>query len=375
MNSILFKPAIIGTLKIKNRFIRSATMEGMSTPEGMPTPMLDNLYCKLAQGQVGLIVTSGAVIEAYPYFPQGLSFPLAIDTDDKIDAWQDTIDAVHASGAKIAMQLTSLGRQDMPEWRGEPPIAPSAVPVNETGVVPRQMTIKDIEIVVEKFAQCCCRVKKAGFDAVQLHGAHGNLINNFMSPYTNQRTDEYGGSIENRARFTTQIIKRTRELVGPDYPLMLKMNFDDFIEGGLKCDDAVKIAKAIVQAGIDCIEVSGGTYSESKEHISVKGIKKQRDESYFKDYAKALKQEISIPVVLVGGNRTFDVMEQIVGQGIADFVSMSRPFIREPELIQRWQEGNLEKAQCISCNQCFDKWIFNPLRCYAIACDNDAAIG
>ena len=367
MNTILFKPANIKNLQLKNRFVRSATMEGMATSDGLPTQELKELYCMLADAEVGLIITSGTIIEPYKYFPNHLSTALAMDDNSKIAAWQGVIDAVHDRGAKIAMQLTCLGRQDIPEWRGAQPIAPSAVPIQSTGVTPREMTVADIQDRVEKFAHACRRAKEAGFDAVQLHGAHGNLINNFMSPFTNIRTDDYGGSTENRARFVTEIVDRTRELIGPDFPVMIKMNFNDFIDGGLDADEAVKIAEVIAAAGIDCIEVSGGTQSESNDHIAVKGIAETTQEAYFRPYAEALKPRVSIPVILVGGHRTPGVMADIIKEGAADFIAMSRPLIREPGLVKQWKDGRLEKANCISCNQCFDNWIFRPLRCYAEA--------
>jgi 2,4-dienoyl-CoA reductase-like NADH-dependent reductase (Old Yellow Enzyme family) len=367
MSNVLFEPANIKNIRLKNRFVRSATMEGMATSDGLPTAALKRLYCLLADGEVGFIITSGAIIEPYKHFPEAFSSPLAIDEDAKIEVWRDLIGAVHKRGAKIAMQLTYLGRQDIPEWRGSTPVAPSAVPIEKTGVTPREMTIREIKDVVEKFAHACRRVKKAGFDAVQLHGAHGNLINNFMSPFTNIRTDDYGGNTENRARFTVEIVERARDLIGPDFPLMIKMNFNDFTPEGLDVDEAVKIAEIIAQSGIDCIEVSGGTLSESKSNIAVKGIVKREHEAYFRMYSKALKESVSIPVILVGGHRTPEVAANVLEDGAADFISMSRPLVREPGLIKRWKAGKLEKASCISCNQCFDNWIFRPLRCYVDA--------
>jgi 2,4-dienoyl-CoA reductase-like NADH-dependent reductase (Old Yellow Enzyme family) len=161
-----------------------------------------------------------------------------------------------------------------------------------------------------------------------------------------------------------EIIDRARQLVGQDYPLMIKMNFDDFIDGGLEKDDALNLAKIIVKAGIDCIEVSGGTLSESRDHIAVKGINREDQEAYFQAYAEALKEVVAVPVILVGGHRTPSVMAQILENGAADFISMSRPFIREPGLIKRWRIGDMEKAKCVSCNQCFENWIHRPLRCY-----------
>lgn len=362
----LFEPASIKGIQLRNRFVRSATAEGMTTFDGHPTQELKEIYCKLAEGEIGLIITCGACIEAWQDYPQtlGLISPFAIYEDHYIKTWQKITRAVHERGTKIAMQIGHLGRQDIPELRGSAPIAPSAIPIKGSDVVPREMNISDIKEIVEKFAQACRRVKEAGFDAVQFHGAHGNLINNFMSPFTNIRTDDYGGTVENRARFMVDIIDRTRQLIGPDYPLMIKMNFNDFVDGGLEKDEALNIAKIISRAGIDCIEVSGGTLSESKNHIAVKGIHKKEQEAYFQIYAKALKEVVTIPVILVGGHRTPDVMTRIVEEGTADLISMARPLIREPGLIKRWKNGDLEKAKCISCNQCFENWILRPLRCY-----------
>lgn len=366
MNSILFEHAGIKGIELKNRFVRSATAEGMATFDGCPTQELKELYCRLADGDVGLIITCGAYIDAWKNYPEtlGLRSPLAICEDRYIDPWKKIIAAVHKRGAKIAMQIGHLGRQDIPELRGSAPVAPSAVSIKNSPVVPQEMTKNEIKDMVEKFAQACRRVKEAGFDAVQFHGAHGNLMNNFMSPFTNIRTDNYGGSTENRARFVVEIVNRSRTMVGQDYPLMIKMNFNDFVDKGLEKDEAVKIAKIIAQAGIDCIEVSGGTLSESKEHIAVKGIQNQSQEAYFQTYAKALKEQVSIPVILVGGHRTPGVMVKVLESGGADFISLSRPLIREPDLIKRWKNGDQEKSKCISCNQCFENWIFRSLRCY-----------
>jgi 2,4-dienoyl-CoA reductase-like NADH-dependent reductase (Old Yellow Enzyme family) len=338
----------------------------MATFDGHPTPELKELYCTLAEGEVGFIITSGACIEAWKNYPQtlGLLSPLAICDDCYIEAWREIISAVHERGTKIAMQIGHLGRQDIPQLRGSAPMAPSAVPIKGSPVVPREMTLSDIQDVTEKFAQACRRVKDAGFDAVQFHGAHGNLITNFMSPFTNVRTDKYGGNTENRARFLAEVVNRTRELVGPDFPLMIKLSFSDFVDGGYDGNEAIAVAEILEKTGIDCIEVSGGTLSESKYHIAVKGIQKEEQEAYFRMYSEALKRHVSIPVVLVGGNRTPAVMAKILEDGVADFISLSRPLIREPELIKRWKNGNLEKAKCISCNQCFEKWIFRSLRCY-----------
>ncbi len=366
MDSILFEPVKMKSMQLKNRFVRSATHEGLATFDGQPTLLLQALYEKLAKSETGLIITGAAMVEAYKNLPniEGLPFPLAIDEDRYIEEWKKITNRVHGLGAKIAMQIVHPGRQEDPNLRGSTPIAPSPVPIEGRNIVPREMTISEINDMVEVFAQSCRRVKESGFDAVQLHASHGYLLSNFISPYANIRTDRYGGNTENRARFIVEIVKRARELVGPEYPIMIKMNFDDFMEGGLDKKEALNIATIIVESGIDCIEVSGGTQANAGKHIAVKGISREDQEAYFQSYANALKKIVSIPVILVGGIRSLSVMEKLIKDGICDFVSMSRPFIREPELIRRWKDGSMEKAMCISCNQCFKYWHKRPVRCY-----------
>ena len=364
MESALFEQIEIGGLKIKNRFVRSGTFEGMATFEGRPTRMLKDLYSELADGEVGLIITGLTHVEGYRNLPDipGAPFPLAVDNEFFIDDWKEIIDDVHQRRAKIALQITHLGRQDIPELRE--PIAPSAVPLENSDIIPREMTLNEIGEMVEKFAQACRRAKEAGFDAVQLHGCHGFLINNFISPYTNIRKDQYGGNTENRARFIMKILKKARSLVGPKFPILIKMNFDDFISGGLQREEAIEIAQITVQGGIDSFEVTGGTYSDDPERISATGINKCEDEAYFQTNAKALKWHVEVPVILVGGNRSYENMSKLVTDEVSDLVSMSRPFIREPGLIKRWKDGDLSKSKCISCNKCRENMSLHSLRCY-----------
>ena len=364
MESPLFQQIEVKGIKIKNRFVRSGTFEGMATFEGRPTAMLKDLYFALADGEVGLIITGLTHVDGYRNLPDiaGAPYPLAIDNDLFIDDWKEIIDGVHQRGAKIALQITHLGRQDIPQLRE--PIAPSSVPLQNSGVIPREMTVDEIDEMVEKFAQSCRRAKEAGFDAVQLHGCHGFLISNFLSPYTNIRNDKYGGDTTNRARFILEILARTRELVGPRFPLLIKMNCDDFVDGGLKKEEAIEIAQRISKGGIDCIEVSGGIHSDDPGRISAKGINKCEDEAYFQPYAKALKKHIDVPIILVGGNRSYGNMLKLATDEVTDLISMSRPLIREPGLIKRWQNGDPEKSKCISCNKCRENMALHPLRCY-----------
>ncbi|MBT8374605.1 MAG: NADH:flavin oxidoreductase, partial [Deltaproteobacteria bacterium] len=217
----------------------------------------------------------------------------------------------------------------------------------------QQMTLSDIQDTVESFGQAALRAKKAGFDGVQLHSAHGYLLSQFLSPFFNRRSDRYGGSIENRARIHVEIIDTVRSYIGKDYPLMIKMNTGDFIEGGLELDDALKAGVLFSQNGLDAIELSGGTGLSGKLNPIRTGIRKESDEAYFEEAAVLFKEHIHIPLILVGGIRSFEVAERIVTSGIADYISMSRPFIREPDLVNRWKSGDRSKAACLSDSRCF----------------------
>ncbi len=365
--SIIFEPMTIKNMKIRNRIARSATFEGMGNARGEPTERHARLYTTLAEGEVGLLVTSAALVERFKLqLPEGadIAYPTFIDRDELVELWKPIVAAVRSRGAAMAMQVVHPGRQELPDLRlGEPPLAPSAVEVKESGVMPREMTVDDIRDMVEKFAQACRRVKEAGFDAVQLHGGHGYMISNFISPYTNRRADEYGGDTAGRAKFIVDIVHRARELVGDDYPIMIKMNCDDFVPGGITKDEATRVASAIEGGGIDCIEVTGGI-PEAREQMSRKGINKQEKEAYLLPYSEALRPVVKIPLILVGGMRSPKVIEKILSNGVADMVSISRPFIREPQLVKRWKEGDLKKAKCVSCDKCAENVFVKSMRCY-----------
>lgn len=363
---MMFEPIEIKGMKIRNRTARSATYEGMGTSRGEPSGKIADLYRNLADGEVGLIITSAALIEKYKTpLPDvdGLPYPCFIDSDGVIDTWKPIVDDVHSRGAAIAMQIVHPGRQDNPSFRGEPPIAPSAVEEKSTGNVPREMTKDDIADIIEKFAQACRRVQEAGFDAVQLHGGHGYLLSNFISPYTNRRTDEYGRNTEGRAKIIVDIVRRARELVGQQYPVMIKMNCEDFVPGGLEKEEAARVAKNLAQGGIDCIEITGGIY-ESPDATSRKGIKTEAQEAYFRPHAEALRKAVTVPLILVGGLKTPQVAEKVLSDGVTEMVAFCRGLIREPHLIKRWKDGDLRKATCVSCNKCTENVFIQPLRCY-----------
>jgi len=214
----------------------------------------------------------------------------------------------------------------------------------------REMTTEDIQQIVDAFGQAARRAKEAGFDAIQIHGAHGFLVNQFLSPAFNKRTDEYGGPIGNRVKAVLQILKNMRSQVGSDFPILIKLNSEDIIDGGLTVNDSLQAALMLQDAGIDAIELSGGTVVTG-DHCQTE-IKKKKKEAYWRKAAKTFKEKLTIPLFLVGGVRSLQLAEKLYDEGYADYFSMSRPFIREPGLVARWATGDLAKATCLSDNLC-----------------------
>lgn len=347
----LFEETQINNLTLKNRLVRSATWEGLATEDGACSDQLVAFISYLAEGGMGLIISSFTYV-----LPGGRGLPkmAGLDRDDYIPGYEKMTTAVHQRGGKIALQLVHAGAQTKTKWiEGYTPLGPSAVEDRTYRTTPRQMTVEDIERVIEAFGQAARRGVQAGFDAIELHGAHGYLLNQFMSPYTNRREDRYGGSVENRSRFICDAYERVREAVGPDFPVLIKINCDDFIDGGATLEDWIVLAQQLAEMGIDAIEVSGGTPASGKLGPNRTGVGTIKKEAYFLPHARAIRKAVDVPLILVGGIRSPERMAQILAEGTVDYFSMSRPFIREPHLTKRWEAGDLRKAKCISCNLCF----------------------
>jgi 2,4-dienoyl-CoA reductase-like NADH-dependent reductase (Old Yellow Enzyme family) len=215
------------------------------------------------------------------------------------------------------------------------------------------MKAQDIRDMVAAFGRAAHRAKRAGFDGVQIHAAHGYLLNQALSPAFNKRSDAYGGPVENRSRTLLEVLHAVREVVGDDYPVLVKMNCRDFLDGGLSLEDSVTVAALLQENGIDAIEISGGTTVSRQYGPARKGIKREDQEAYFREAAQAFKKQVQVPILLVGGIRSFQLAEGLVADGACDYISMSRPFIREPDLIKRWASGDRRKARCLSDNQCY----------------------
>jgi 2,4-dienoyl-CoA reductase-like NADH-dependent reductase (Old Yellow Enzyme family) len=365
------KPKKIGLIEIKNRFVRSATFEGMATEDGYVTEKLIELYKNLAQGGVGLIITGYAYVQE-----NGRAFDkqTGASKDNFIPGLSKIAEIIHKNGdgCKVALQIAHCGRQSRIL---ENTISPSALEEKLTKKVPREMTKVEIQETIDAFAQAIRRAKEAGYDAVQLHGAHGYIITQFLSPYINIRTDEYGGTLENRVRFLEEIYTKGTELVGKDFPIFIKMNAVDFVEGGSILEESLEVAKRLEMIGYAAIEVSAGIWEVAKMKKKDLGWKPtflpesrifigtMNEPAYNLHYAREFKKNLKIPVIVIGGINSLDLVEEILSTDSADFVSFSRPLIREPDLPNRWMKGIGNRVvECIYCNGCLSTTV-NPGLC------------
>jgi 2,4-dienoyl-CoA reductase-like NADH-dependent reductase (Old Yellow Enzyme family) len=345
----LYETSQINGMVLKNRFVRSATWEGMAGDDGSTTSQLIDCMEALAHGGVGLIITSHAFV-----LENGRARPkqLGVYNDDMISGLRKMTRAVHDRGGKIGIQLNHAGLFADSALTGETPYGPSVVD-RRVQSPHKEMTPDHIETVIEAFGLAARRAKQAGFDCVQIHGAHGYLISQFFSPAFNKRKDNYGGGIEKRSRIVVDVLERIRKYVGPRYPVMVKINSEDFLPSGLDLGDAIRVGILLKENGADAIELSGGTIISGEKIPSRTAISGKKNEAYYTDAAVAFKETIDLPLILVGGIRSFHAAETILNAQMADYFSMSRPFIREPALINRWKSGDFAPSTCLSDNQCF----------------------
>ncbi len=345
---MLFEPITFAGLKLKNRMVRSATYMKMADEDGRVTERLIELYKELARGGVGLIITGFALVH-----PSGraTSQMLSIHAESYIDGLRRLTDAVHSEGGVVAVQLVHGGRQCSPLMLGGArPLAPSEMYDRLTRSTSKAMAEDEIWMVIDAFAEAAWRARAAGFDALELHAAHGYLISSFLSPFTNRREDYWGGDEERRSHFAEEVLKATRQAAGADFPVLIKINADDLIEGGLGPEESLRQVRRLEPLGLDAVEISGGL-RESPIKTIRPNIREPEDEAYFRDAGKLFKNNLSIPVILTGGMRSREVMEGVLKRGEADMVGLSRPLIREPNLPRLMLEGK-DRADCISCNKC-----------------------
>ncbi len=404
-NSIVFSPCCIRKIELKNRIVRSATFENAANIDGKVTEQLIEIYHKLAKGGVGLIITGNVSVYSKAFTRHRV---LGIYDDNFISGLKKISQTVHDTNSecKVMVQLQHPGRQVLnpetlsklnpylppaymsyikrhqeviqsyqhPPHRVEP-TAPSAIFDTLFEQTPRALTLEEINEIIESHAEGIRRAQEAGFDGVQLHAAHGYLLSTFLSPWTNRRNDKYGGSTENRIRIIVEIYEQAKKKVGEDFPITIKMNITDFLPGGMDIEEATKIGEILSRIGFAAIETSGGMWeavTRGREQLSWRpvilpesrtGIKTIDQEAYFLPGAKALKEKTDIPIILVGGLKTFDKIEEILESGSVDFVSLSRPLIRQPDLPNLWlSDYSNNRAECISCNACLPI-MDEPLKC------------
>jgi 2,4-dienoyl-CoA reductase-like NADH-dependent reductase (Old Yellow Enzyme family) len=346
----LFEKTTIKNLVLPNRFVRSATWEGLAGDDGSTTPRLIEVAVQLARGGVGLIITGHAYVSREG---QAGAWQLGAYSDKLAPGLTKMTSAVHAHNGKIAMQLAHAGSRAASRLSGCEAIGPSVIEI-DSAPVGREMTKEDIELVTGAFALAALRARTAGFDAVQIHAAHGYLLSQFLSPYFNKRKDSYGGSIENRVRLAVEVFEAIRKAVGLDFPVFIKINSEDFLPDGLTVDDMLTAAEILEGVGIDGIEMSGGTFLSGKNYPSRQGkTVPGQPEAYYEAAARRYKENIKTPLMLVGGIRSLETAEGLVSDGVADYIALCRPLIREPGLVNRWKSGDGRPAFCVSDSGCF----------------------
>ncbi|GBF32066.1 2,4-dienoyl-CoA reductase [NADPH] [Desulfocucumis palustris] len=342
----------IKNMTVKNRILRSATMENMADPEGFVTGEILKLYSGLAGGGTGLIVTGACAVEK-----SGRVWDRQLSAwDDKYIKGLEQIAEVvrrYGSGCKCAVQLHHGGVSGYGYSYG----------AQGTRHALSDLTGEEIKGAIKAFGEAALRIKKSGFDAVAVHGAHGYLVSQFLSPVTNNRTDQWGGGLNNRIRFALEVCYAVREKTGEEMPLLWKINCDDYIEGGQGIEEYGEAARRLAEAGVDLVEISGGLKDQVKLRA---GLKHQAGggEAYFRHAVKPFKEALGEkPLAVTGGIRSLQVMEELLNEG-ADLVGISRPLIFEPDLPSRFLANSKQKtAGCVSCNKCLLGIAGGPLRC------------
>jgi 2,4-dienoyl-CoA reductase-like NADH-dependent reductase (Old Yellow Enzyme family)/thioredoxin reductase len=347
----LFAPGRVGSLELPNRIVFAATSSELADKDGFVGDDVVEYYAERARGGTGLIVVEATYVEQEG---KRLHHNAMLHDDCFIPGLRKVVEAAHAEGARMAIQLNHGGRESIPDVSGSVPLAPSPIASQFTGVgnavVPKQLSLGEIDRIVDRFAEAARRSRDAGFDAVELHGAHGYLIGEFLSPDSNKREDEYGGSVRGRAYFCVRLIEAIKARLGKDYPVIVRMNGRDHVEHGLELDDAVEMAAMFEAAGADSISVSGGVHA-SRPYMVVPGM--SVDRGCYVSYGDAIRRRVKVPVMVVGRINTPDLAEQILEEERADFICLSRALIADPYFPVKAKAGRTETiAPCIACNEC-----------------------
>lgn len=349
----LFQRGQIGRMTLRNRFVQSPIFTQYAGTFGDVSDRMIEYYRARARGGVGLIITENTSVDWM--VGRTVGHPIRIDHDRFRSGLAALTEAVHNEGAKIAVQLHHTGRQNSQAntERNEPPIAPTAGITSAFGTPPRAIELAEIPGLVDMYAQGARRAVEAGFDAVELHGAHGYLLGQFLSPKTNKRTDEYGGALENRARFALEVVRAVRDIVGPDFPVMYRLSVEEPYEGGLPLDEGLQFCKMLEQY-VDALDVSAGNYDTAATLLPM------YPPGNLVHYAKAVKESVSVPVIGVGRlTWLLDEMNDAVASGELDFVALGRAQLADPETVAKTRRGEgAHVRRCIAVNECISRWMF-----------------
>jgi 2,4-dienoyl-CoA reductase-like NADH-dependent reductase (Old Yellow Enzyme family)/thioredoxin reductase len=353
----LFSPYRIGNLELKNRIVMPSMATHFAGDDGFVNDRHIHYYVKRAKGGVGYIT-----FEHTGILKQGRAFPnmALIDSDEHIPPFKRLVDAIHGEGGKIVIQINHAGRQTSASFTGVPIVAPSAIPCPVRKEMPQELTQEGIQKIIEAFRQAARRVKETRADGVEIHMAHGYLLNQFLSPFSNKREDEYGGDPERRMKMAIEVLRTVRNQVGSDFLVLCRLSADEYVEGGLKLEDTKEIAKALERNGVDALHISAcvaaSGYLNHPPYYAEEGV--------FVHLAQGIKSVVGIPVITVGRIRTPELANRILEEGKADLISMGRALIADPNLPTKALQGRTEDIiPCISCNRCIASIRKGALQC------------
>ncbi|MFO7962348.1 MAG: FAD-dependent oxidoreductase [Desulfobacterales bacterium] len=362
---VLFEPLEMKNLTLKNRFF----MAPMGTGYGMDR--LQDYLVARAKGDVGLITT--AEISVHRSGRAGIAHEPRLEIDDDIKTLAPLVKAVQKAGSKVVGQLNHVGRYAFSRILGHQSVAPSAVVSKYTGEIPRELTTDEVDELVEAFATAACRAQKAGFDGVEFCGCSGYLISQFLSPLTNRREDKYGGNIQKRSRFITDILKETRCLTGPDFNICVKFDAEDGMKGGKTLDDSKTIAPMLIKAGADRLHIWAGWHESSRPMLPMFVSR-----GAFSYLAREIKKTVDVPVAAVGRINDPYLAAEIIERGDADLIGLGRPLLCDPEFVLKAKTGRSESIRkCIACCHCFDRMMieFRGTEKKGVVCALNAELG
>ncbi len=344
----LFEPILINSLRLKNRILMPCLDPGFAGEGGVVNPRLIDYFTKRAKGGVAFIMLGPAVFD-----PVGIGgkSEYRIYRGKILEGLSTLVEAIHSCGVPVGLQLHHAGRQANPDLISANAVAPSAIPCPVRKFTPKALKIPEIERIILQYGEFARRVKQLGFDALEVHGSHGYLIAEFLSPYSNARKDRYGGSLENRTRFASQVVKEVRKNVGADFPIFFRIPGEEHVPGGLSKEETSLIAKLMEEAGADAIDVSAGNYKTAEwivpPMILPRGCNVRA--------AETIKRKVSVPVIVAGRINGPELAEEILRQGKADVIAMARGLVADPDLPIKTREGRAEEIRrCIACNVCID---------------------